>query len=734
MPSSGVMSDRPPAPSSLPLLQRLSRNLPLRIVFTVPMLLQLIGVVGLVGYLSFRNGQQAVQDLASQVRSELTARIQRELQGYFSAPHSINRLNATAFTYGDLDIVGAQRGENMLFQQMRIHPTIAFAYCGSAQNGEFFGVLRRPDTGQLQLSYGNASNDFFRENYSLDVRGSRMHRLSQLDRVYDARTRPWFKAAVAHERPVWTDVYLAFSTGLPNVTASLPVYDSAGRNLLGVCATDVVLPEEFREFLSELDIGESGQAFVVDRRGNLISSSTDEELMINTDPEDPQFRQAVDSGNELIQTSASYLTEQFGSFDHIREAHQLTFNLGGDRKFLEVLPFSDGFGLDWLIVVVVPESDFTAEIQANTRTTIALCLIALAIAVALGIALTRWVTYPILRLNDAIKTIAAGNWQGTVDLHRSDEVGQLADSFNQTIAQLHKSFKRLEVQRNAFSRFFPPEYLTFLDKPNVTQVSLGDHINREMAITFSDIRSFTSLSEKLTPQETFDFINSYLKSISPPVRDHNGIVVKFLGDGMMSVFPDGADAAVSACIAQLKCLQRFNETRVQQGEAPINVGFGIHIGNVMVGIVGEENRLQADALSDIVNLTARLEGLSKYYGVPLVISEDVLNKLEHPDRYHTRFLDRAIVKGRTEVIAVYEVFDIESEGDRRLKQETLPMFEKALEAYRDGKPLEAREWLEQVLTINPNDKTAILYLQRVAILYERGVPRNWDGVWAFTQK
>lgn len=728
------MSDRPPAPSSRPLLQRLPRNLPLRIVFTVPMLLQLVGIVGLVGYLSFRNGQKAVQDLASQLRGELTARIQRELQGYFSAPHAINRLNATAFTYGDLDIVGAQRGENILFQQMRIHPTIAFAYCGSAQNGEFFGVLRQPDTGQLQLSYGNASNDFLRENYSLDVRGSRMHRLSQLDRVYDARTRPWFKAAVGRERPVWTDVYLAFSTGLPNVTASLPVYDSAGRNLLGVCATDVVLPEEFRAFLSDLEIGESGEAFVVDRRGNLISSSTDEELMVGTDPDNLEFLKAVDSRNELIQNSANYLTEQFGSFDQIRQAHQLDFNMEGDRKFLEVLPFSDGFGLDWLIVVVVPEADFTAEIQTNTRTTIALCLVALAIAVAFGIALTRWVTYPILRLNNAVKTIAAGNWQGTVDLNRSDEVGQLADSFNQTIAQLHESFKRLEVQRNAFSRFFPPEYLTFLDKPDVTQITLGDHINREMAITFCDIRSFTSICEKLTPQETFDFINSYLKNISPPVREYNGIVVKFLGDGMMSVFPDGADAAVSACIAQLRCLQHFNKIRIQRGDVPILVGFGIHIGHVMVGIVGEENRLQADALSDIVNLTARLEGLSKYYGVSLVISEDVLKKLEHPERYHTRFLDRAIVKGRTEAIAVYEVFDTEPERDRRLKQQTLPMFEKALEAYRDGQPLEAREWLEQVLAINPNDSTAILYLQRVALLYESGVPRNWDGVWAFTQK
>jgi hypothetical protein len=133
--------------------RRLSRKLSLRVVFTVPVLLQLIGAVGLVGYLSFRNGQSAVKNLASQLRAEVSARIERELKGYFGAPHAINRLNATAFFYGDLDIVQAQYGEPLLFQQMKIYPSIAFIYCASSRQGEFFGVLRSPDTGQLQLSY-----------------------------------------------------------------------------------------------------------------------------------------------------------------------------------------------------------------------------------------------------------------------------------------------------------------------------------------------------------------------------------------------------------------------------------------------------------------------------------------------------------------------------------------------------------------------------------------------------
>jgi hypothetical protein len=174
-----------------------------------------MGVVRLVGYLSFRNGQKAVNDLANQIRQELTARIERELQGYFAVPHEINRLNASAFSLGDLDIENASRGESQFYQQMKIAPTVAFVYCGSANAGEFFGVLRSPEDGSLQMSYGNASNNFLREYYSLDVRGERTYRLRQLDRIFDSRQRPWYRAAAQAERPTWTDIYIAFTTGLP---------------------------------------------------------------------------------------------------------------------------------------------------------------------------------------------------------------------------------------------------------------------------------------------------------------------------------------------------------------------------------------------------------------------------------------------------------------------------------------------------------------------------------------
>lgn len=292
----------------------------------------------------------------------------------------------------------------------------------------------------------------------------------------------------------------------------------------------------------------------------------------------------------------------------------------------------------------------------------------------------------------------------------------------------------LKQLKDSFARFFPSEYLKFLNKDSVIHVQLGDHVSKEMVMMFSDIRSFTTLSESMTPQESFDFINSYLQRVSPEIHNHNGFIVKYLGDGVMAAFPDSVDDAVQAGIAQFHKIQEYNRERAAQGLMPLKIGMGIHIGQMMVGLIGEENRMQGDALSDIVNLTSRLEGLTKFYGVSLLISEDVVNRLSHPQQYQIHFLDRAIVKGRSEAIAVYEVLDAEVEAVRLLKLQTLPDFEQGLQKYSNGELTQAKACFEQVLTVNPLDKTAKLYLERVNQLMEEGVPENWDGVWAFSQK
>lgn len=705
----------------------------LRVMFTVPVLIQLMAAVGLVGYLSFRNGQQAVQALASQLRSEISARIKGELTQYFGDPHAINRLNATAFSSGDIDINGAAYGEHLMFQQMKIYPNIAFVYCGSARSGEFFGVLRLPDTGELQLSYGNGGNDFLRDYYSLDVRGYRQHWVRQADERYDARTRPWFQAAITEEQPTWTDVYLAFTTGLPNVTASLPVYDDQGSQLLGVCAADVVLPEEFRDFLSQLPIGRAGHAFVVDRQGHLISSSTDEPLVQGTEDR-VEFLQAANSRSPLVSNTALYLRQEFGSFDRIRSVQQLSFEFQGQRQYLEVVPFSDGFGLDWLIVVVVPEADIMGQIHTNTRITIALCAVALAIALGVGIVSTRRITAPILSLNRAVMAIARGRWDQPLPSDRTDEVGQLARSVDNMAAKLQQTFLRLEAQKNAFARFFPSEYLDFFNKRSVTEVNLGDHISQEMTVMFADIRQFTALAECMAPQALAEFMNTYLQSISPEIRRHQGFVVKFIGDSVMAVFPKRVEDAIAAALAQFDQVRQYNTLNATADHAPIEIGIGLHTGPLMLGIIGEPTRMQGDALSDTVNLAARLEGLSKLYHVPLLISGDVVHHLSPDHPFTLRFLDRVMVKGRRGCLDIYEVLEAEPPARRTLKLKTQALFEQGVQGYRDRQWAAAIACFHQVLALNPEDGAAQLYIERLTHLQQHDAPPTWDGVWAFDQK
>ena len=684
---------------------------------------QILVTGGMILFLSFQNTQEAVSSLKNQLRKELAKRISEELSQYFAIPHDLNQLNAAAYRRGEIDVFEAI-GEPQLYEQLQQFPTISFAYCGSDRNGEFFGVLHDPSdqTHPYQLSYSNPSTQSLRRYYSLDEAGERIELIRTIDdKNYFADVRPWFKAAKSTKGAVWSDVYIAFTTGLPNITASLPVYNDDGA-LIGVCASDVVLSEGFRQFMRNLDIGGKGEAIVLDRKsGALITDSTDTPLFVNLDNK-LQLKPATDSEDALIQQTTNELIAIFGSLENInaQSIESITANddlefvdAQNNRQVLEVLPFIDDRGLDWLIVVVVPQESFMESLWFNIQTgnqkTWWACGIALVISAGVAMGVARSVASPILAINAAAKDLAAGNWDKRVPLERQDEIGELAVSFNEMADQLESSFAALETQKNSFARFFPPEYLQFLDKSDVTEVVLGEHVSKEMAVMFSDIRDFTTLAETLTPQAS-------------------------LGDGLMAVFPGSADDALNAGIAKCKKIQEFNTTRSNQGFPAISAGIGIHIGNIMVGMIGDQNRLQADALSDCVNLSARLEGLTKIYDVPLLVSEAVVNRLHRPKQYETRLLDRVIVKGRKEAIAIHEVLDAENPFVKELKLKTRDAFHQAIAYYQLGYFKQAKQSFEEVWSQNPTDKTAKLYLERLTKLIKHGPGEDWSGVWVFKHK
>lgn len=287
---------------------------------------------------------------------------------------------------------------------------------------------------------------------------------------------------------------------------------------------------------------------------------------------------------------------------------------------------------------------------------------------------------------------------------------------------------------NAASRFVPYEFLRFLGKENMTEIGLGDQVQQEMAILVSDIRAFTTLSETMTPQENFDFVNAYLERVSPVVRQHQGLIVKYIGDGMMAVFPERVDDALEAAVEQLKQVALFNAARQQHGQVPIRVGTGIHTGNMMLGTVGETERMQLDLLSDAVNLASRLEGLTRLYSASIIVSEATFLRLAAPDHFKIRFLGKAQVKGRQKTVSVFEVFDGEPPARLDRKLTTKPAFEDGLARYYERRFREACVCFNDVLRRDPEDKAAQLYLTRAAQYMVEGVPAAWEGVEVLKEK
>jgi len=292
---------------------------------------------------------------------------------------------------------------------------------------------------------------------------------------------------------------------------------------------------------------------------------------------------------------------------------------------------------------------------------------------------------------------------------------------------------QIELTR-AYSRFVPREFLYFLGKNSITQVQLGDQIQKNMTVLFSDIRAFTDLSEQMTPQENFNFINAYLRRVSPIIREYNGFIDKYMGDAIMALFPTDANDAIQAAIAIQQEVNSYNLHRLEEGYQPINIGIGLHTGMVMLGTIGEAQRMEGTVISDAVNLAARLEGLTKLYGASIIISGEMMFSLENPTQYTFRFLDKVKVKGKDEAVSIFEILEGETEELIALKLRTQDSFERGLLHYHNQEFDRAKEYFQQTLDINPNDQATQLYLRRVQNLIEYGVPPDWEGIAVLTEK
>ncbi len=279
---------------------------------------------------------------------------------------------------------------------------------------------------------------------------------------------------------------------------------------------------------------------------------------------------------------------------------------------------------------------------------------------------------------------------------------QLEEAQQEKLYQLNK----------AYERFVPREFLSLLDKESIIDIHLGDQVEKNMTILFSDIRDFTTLSENMTPKETFDFLNKYLGKMEPILIKHRGVIDKYIGDAIMALFPYSANDAVSGSIDMLRTLEKYNNELKEHQFQSLRIGIGLNTGPLMLGTIGGQHRMDGTVIADAVNLASRIEGLTKIYGTPLLITEDTYLSLEEPNQYCIRVIDVVKVKGKTEQVTVYEVFDANSLHLVELKIATQADFEQGFVLYHSEEFDDALQLFETVLQINPEDKVAQVYVER----------------------
>jgi hemerythrin len=305
-----------------------------------------------------------------------------------------------------------------------------------------------------------------------------------------------------------------------------------------------------------------------------------------------------------------------------------------------------------------------------------------------------------------------------------DELRRMRARLEAEIATRQGVEQRLAQVQSAYSRFVPPQLLELLGKESILDVDWGNQAEKKMTILFSDIRGFASMSERMSPQQCFDFINDYLSFMEPVVLAHGGFIDKYIGDSVMALFPARGDDALRGALGMLAELNQFNAQRsIQQSELPfdhpgkrsnsdVHIGIGMNSGLLMLGVIGGSNRMEVTVISDAVNLASRVETLTKTYQTPILITQHTLNSIRYPADFSIRFIDRVRVRGKHLAQSIYEVFDADPPDLKAAKLASRDTFEDALAHYHFRRMDEALKLFSDCLEHNPGDTPAAVYWQR----------------------
>ena len=309
-----------------------------------------------------------------------------------------------------------------------------------------------------------------------------------------------------------------------------------------------------------------------------------------------------------------------------------------------------------------------------------------------------------------------------------------AHLYQKGLKEAHEREEAVRKIHEVSQKFVPSEFIKSLGKDKLTEVSLGDLVERDVTVMLADIRGFTTLSEGLEPKDNFLFINSFNKRMGPVIRKNNGFIIQYLGDGFMALFPSGSQDALRASVQMHEELGGYNQERLKKKRAPVSIGIGMQNGKLIMGITGDSERLDAAIISDTVNTAARIEGLSKHFGTSILLTELCKDNLTNSKEFDFRFLGPVQVKGKQQSINLYECFNGDDPDLLKHKKDTLETFDHGMKLHFNKEFAMAAVTFQKIVKMNPKDHTAKLFLNRSAHLITQEIGDDWKGVQSIENK
>ena len=428
-----------------------TRKSSLFLILVIPFVVQIVAIVGLTSYVSYKSGQNAVSDLANQLMAEIGIRIDQNLSSYMQDIEKITRTNASLVQSGMLDPGDQVALRHHFWAQLHNYELASTVALGTEKRD--FMALERDNVSFILREYDKKSRLY--TSYRLNKKGEKIAKtivIENYDPLNDPPHDPWYAKTKARGKSSWM-IVVTMAKGPEDpelmMVNFLPIYNKQ-KKMLGIAASSIYL-SQFGQFLTSLKIGQNGQAFVIDRQGNLIATSTGEipfrqkggatypETMVT----ESKRIAAIDSKNPLTSAGMKAIMSKYGNLDRFAQPRQFDFSQDGVRYLVQMVPLNKA-DLDWATVIIVPETDFMAHINRNARGNLMVSILALLVAIAIGVFTVRWVTAPILRLNAVAKRIANGEWDEAATVARADEIGELAGTFNVMAVKLKASFERLQ--------------------------------------------------------------------------------------------------------------------------------------------------------------------------------------------------------------------------------------------------------------------------------------------------